>query len=47
MTLRQYVLANQSVQVNVHVLKHEINIPIVFRFDNLLEPDDVWMAQLH
>ena len=45
--LGEYVLADEGVEVDVHVLEDEVDVPVVFGPDDLLQFDDVGVAQLH
>lgn len=40
------ILSNQSVQIDVHVLKNKVNVLVILGFDDIVEPDDVFMLQL-
>jgi hypothetical protein len=47
MSLCQNILANESVQINVHVLEYQVNIAVVLGADDLLQFYDVGVAELH
>lgn len=36
MFLLQNIFSNQRIQVNIHELKHEINVSLILRLDNFL-----------
>lgn len=36
MFLLQNILSNQRIQVNIHELKHEINVSLILRLDDFL-----------
>lgn len=46
-SLSQDVLPDQREKVDVHVLKHEVNVPVVLCSDDFFEFDDVGVGELH
>lgn len=43
MPLGKYVLPDEREEVDVHMLEHQVNIPVVLSPDDLLQLDDVGM----
>ena len=40
------ILPDESVQVDIHMLEHQVNVPIVTSRNHSLQLDDIWMSQL-
>ena len=44
MPFSQNILANEGVQINIHMLEDYVDIAIVLSTDYFFQFDDVWMA---
>lgn len=47
MLLGQDVFADERVEVDVHMLKDQVNVPVILSLDNLLKTDYVRVRELH
>ena len=44
MPFSENILANESVQIYVHVFENQVNIAIILGTDDFFKFDDVWVA---
>ena len=44
MTFSENILANEGVQIDVHVLKNQVDVAVVLGTDDFFKFDDVWVA---
>lgn len=47
MPFSEYVLSNEGIEIDIHVLKDQIDISVVLSPNNFLEFDDIGMVKLH
>ena len=47
MPLGKYIFPDEREEVDVHMFKHQVNIPVILCPDDLLQLDDVGMRELH
>lgn len=43
----QYVFSDQSVEVDIHMFEDEVDVSVIFCFDDFFQFNDVGVAELH